>query len=497
MPLPINISDLLNGHTVEWERLEFKTGWNPEAVLHTVCAFANDINNWGGGYIVIGVEEKEGLPVLPPVGLKQNQLDSIQKKLIEISHKIAPFYSPVTSPVVVNEKHLLIIWVPGGENRPYKAPASLAEKSHKRFFIRRGSKTVPANTIEEITLIGLAAKIPFDDRINHQAGLSDLKLLLIQNYLQEIGSELYEHSSKLSFEELTAKMQIARGSLEYFKPLNVGLLFFNEHPETYFRGAIIEVVVYKDENGTSFIEKKFSGPLHYQLRGALSYIKSNIIEEYVQKIEGKAEALRFFNYPYRAIEESLTNAVYHKDYENRATIEVNIRFDRIEILSFPGPLPPIDNAALKQKNIVARDYRNRRIGDFLKELHLSEGRGTGIPSIYMAMQNNQSPDPLFETDEEKTYFLTTLMINKQSLEILRKRNQEDVPLNVPLNVPLSKRRKLVLDLVIADRFITVEELANKSFVSEKTIKRDLDYLKNNNILKRTGSRKTGFWEIIQ
>ncbi|MHC1738601.1 MAG: DeoR family transcriptional regulator [Ignavibacteriaceae bacterium] len=73
----------------------------------------------------------------------------------------------------------------------------------------------------------------------------------------------------------------------------------------------------------------------------------------------------------------------------------------------------------------------------------------------------------------------------------------NVTLNVPLNVSLSKRMKFVLDLVIADRFITIEELALKSAVSEKTIKRDLDYLRNNNILRRMGSKKTGYWEISQ
>ena len=45
MSLPINIKDLIHGHSVEWERLEFKRGWNPEDVIHTMCAFANDIHN--------------------------------------------------------------------------------------------------------------------------------------------------------------------------------------------------------------------------------------------------------------------------------------------------------------------------------------------------------------------------------------------------------------------------------------------------------------------
>ena len=51
MPLPVNLSDLINGNTIEWERLEFKKGWNPNSIVHTITTFANDINNWGGGYI--------------------------------------------------------------------------------------------------------------------------------------------------------------------------------------------------------------------------------------------------------------------------------------------------------------------------------------------------------------------------------------------------------------------------------------------------------------
>ena len=51
MSLPINIKDLIHGHSVEWERLEFKRGWNPEEVIHSMCAFANDLHNCNGNII--------------------------------------------------------------------------------------------------------------------------------------------------------------------------------------------------------------------------------------------------------------------------------------------------------------------------------------------------------------------------------------------------------------------------------------------------------------
>ena len=62
MSLPNNIHEVLQGRPVEWERLEFKRGWNPEAVLHTLCAFANDFHNLGSGYIFLGIDDENGSP---------------------------------------------------------------------------------------------------------------------------------------------------------------------------------------------------------------------------------------------------------------------------------------------------------------------------------------------------------------------------------------------------------------------------------------------------
>lgn len=50
-----------------------------------------------------------------------------------------------------------------------------------------------------------------------------------------------------------------------------------------------------------------------------------------------------------------------------------------------------------------RRYRNRRIGDILKELHLTEGRNTGFGKILRALEANGSSKPEFETDEDHSY----------------------------------------------------------------------------------------------
>ena len=415
MSLPVNIDELLNGKTVEWERIECKQGWNPEAVIHTICAFANDINNWGGGYIFIGVTEKDGVPHLPPLGLHLASLDSIQKELLNLSHKIQPYYSPVVQPYIINDRNILTIWVPGGDNRPYKVPTTLGDKSQYRYYVRRGSSSVTANQQEERLLLEMAKRIPFDDRVNHHAKIEHFSFGLIRSFLEEIKSALAKESAHMLLSDLALQMRIAGGPPEALLPLNVGLLFFSEKPEIYFKGAKTDVVIYQDKSGTLFTEKTFTGPLHIQLRNVLSFIQTNIINEKVIKVSSKVEAKRIYNFPLAAVEEVIANAFYHRSYELDNPIEINYFPGRIEILSFPGPLPPVTKVVLKQKRIVARNYRNRRVGDFLKELKLTEGRATGFPTIYDSMYQNGSPNPVFDTDEEYNYFLAILPVHPDFL----------------------------------------------------------------------------------
>ena len=62
--------------------------------------------------------------------------------------------------------------------------------------------------------------------------------------------------------------------------------------------------------------------------------------------------------------------------------------------------------------LKARRYRNRRLGDFLKELNLTEGRATGIPTIQQELKNNGSAPARIETDEDRSYFLIEIPCRK-------------------------------------------------------------------------------------
>lgn len=445
MAIPINIEELINKRVVESTRIEFKSDFNPNAIIHSICAFANDIDNLGGGYIIIGVEEKDGSPVFPIKGIKQSRIDHILKELVSYCRCIEPLYDPIVEPVLYHDVYVIVIWVPGGYGRPYKASKDVygkeAPKSSKYYYIRKFSSTIIASPEEEKELFYISTDIPFDDRPDLAAEVDDLDIGLMRNHLKEIGSALYERSKKMSALEIATDMQLVSGPTERIKPLNVGILMFSEQIEKYFRHARIEVVDIPDPTGTNMTEKVFTGPIQRQLRDALAYIKNYTIKEVIIKDKRKAESAAIFNYPYAAIEEILSNAVYHRSYQVSEPITVRITPENIEVTSFPGFDRSISDESIANYSIRAKIYRNRRIGDFLKELHLIEGRNTGFPNAIKALRENGSDLLTFDMDENRSYLSVTIPVHSyflgKSEKTDKKAAYENLIINVLKNAPLT------------------------------------------------------------
>lgn len=164
--------------------------------------------------------------------------------------------------------------------------------------------------------------------------------------------------------------------------------------------------------------------------------------------------------------------------------------DRIEILSHPGADRSISIEGLKSYRVSSRRYRNRRIGEFLKELHLTEGRNTGFQKIIRALKTNGSPMPIFETDEERTYFLTTFLIHPSFLTSDEGRNEGR-------NDGLSDNEKLIVNAMQLDSTVTVAKMVTLLGLPRTAIERAIKNLKERGILQREGSTKKGKWIILK
>lgn len=144
------------------------------------------------------------------------------------------------------------------------------------------------------------------------------------------------------------------------------------------------------------------------IEGTMRYLRTMLIKLHMIKQDSKPTK-SIFNYPEKALEEAITNAFYHRDYRSRTPIVIEVQPYEVTISSATGPDRSIPIDAIKKgQRMVSRNYRNRHLGEFLKELSLIEGRNTGIPTIQRELKKNGSSPATFETDDDRLSFLVRI-----------------------------------------------------------------------------------------
>lgn len=458
MPLPINIEELLNKKKVESNRIEFKKGWNPVSIYHTICAFANDFDNLGGGYILVGVAEENGVAKRPVAGIPISQLDRIQREMLQYNQLIEPFYAPRISVEEVDGQSVLVIWAPSGINRPYTAPSDVTAKVKKPvFYIRYGSSSVEAKGAQLDELRDMVNRVPFDDRGNPEIKISDISPILVKDYLVKVGSRLQNEDLVNNLEGVLEQMDLLEGPTEKRHIKNVAAMMFCEYPEKFFRITQVDIVIFpkgRENNPDNIIElPTIKGSVPTMIRDTMTYLRTNVVKEQIKKQIDDEHSIRYFNYPYQTLEEAVVNALYHRNYNEREPVEITIEPTRISILNHGGPDRSIPlEVVRKAQTLRCRKYRNRRLGEFLKELELTEGRATGIPTIQRKLKDNGSAPATIETDENRAYFLIDIPCHPDFVE--------ECLSNDVSNVELGKNERLkhVLSNVVSNVVSNVEEI---------------------------------------
>ena len=306
--LPFNLDDLLHCRGVESERVEFKATWDPRTtgpqVLRTICAFANDFHNLNGGYVVIGVDERDGRGRLPPRGLSEAQVDAAQKWIRGQCNRLDPPYAPVLSPERVGQRFLLVVWAPASDMRPHQAPTGAmgsGEKGTRRYFVRLGSETVDAQRHPHLLrgLVEQTARVPWDDRALRQARQEDMREAKVREFLREVGSGLLDEPDA---REIFRRLRLVLRVNDHEVPRNIGVLCFSNDPTQWFRGAAIQVVRFTaGAAGDVQEERVFRGALVDQVRDCLAYLR-NLSAVYFHKQADDIHTQRTASYPFAALQ---------------------------------------------------------------------------------------------------------------------------------------------------------------------------------------------------
>lgn len=502
MELEVGIEDLLGKKRIESDRIEFKSGWNPDDIYRSVCAFANDYNNDGGGYIVVGVEEENGVVKRPVKGIEEDKLDMIQKEMVGYNNLISPPYFPQGIPTKVDGKWVYVIVARAGVQRPYKSPEYVTSKKDKKYhyYIRYLTSSVKANFEQERELINMSDSTPFDCRANHKATFADISPLLLEDHLRKTGSKLASQVRERGVEEILNDMQLLVGPPELRYIQNVALMMFCEHPEKFFGYTYVQMTLFpKGSVEHPSISEDFpiiTGSVPQMIQATMERFRNLIIREKVIKVPNQMEALRIYNYPYQAIEEAVVNAFYHRDYLSYEPVTIEIEPDCINIMNFPGIDRSISEKTIADGNrFVSRYYRNRRLGEFLKELELSEGHSSRIPTIQDELKRNGSPKAEFITDTDRratrvripihTAFIESTFDDKPA-EKTGEKNRRKKPAENQL-----KQNDKIMSLLTDGKWHKTSEIAECLGLKESRTKEIMKRLIDDNIVVDNGKISKG------
>lgn len=166
------------------------------------------------------------------------------------------------------------------------------------------------------------------------------------------------------------------------------------------------------------------------------------------------------------------------------------------ILNCPGPDRSISKEDIEKGDMLkSRRYRNRRLGDFLKELDLTEGRSTGVPTIQTKLAENGSPRAIFETTDDRLTFLITIPIHEMCSESSETTN-ESLETHLESSERKRKSSERILDLIKNKPTISAAEIAMEIDMSSRGVEKQIKKLREAGVIRRNGADFGGYWEII-
>ena len=404
--------DLKELSTRENERVEWKENGDDKnivsSITKTISAFANDIANIGGGYVVCGAKESKdeyGFPKVHYVGLNADKLKEIEGKVLQhcrdyVSPSIAPIVQELDNPENQATRVLVFIMPASSDAHTYRSSETT------NYYVRISRETREArNGILSQLLIKKQKIEYFDKRPQENASEKDIDVILFRDSIQEMGLYLPNKSledyfsDKEQIAELVPPLFVKKSLSNNLVPRNFSLLMFGKKSSitSLFHESYTIVSVYKgwDRSEPTSERHIITGSIIEQTKKALELLNTQAYMAF-DKVSIKPNQVK---YPIRALQEALINAIVHRDYEIPQPIRITIFSDRIEILS-PGTLHwGVDRDKFLHGKASPK-WRNQSFAYLFNKLQLAQSEGQGIPTIFRTMREEGCPEPIFEIENE-------------------------------------------------------------------------------------------------
>jgi ATP-dependent DNA helicase RecG len=386
--------NLLND--LESDRAERKASINDiDRISEAICAFANDLpNHRQPGVVFIGANDNGSCAHLPVT-------DRLLLTLAELrsNGNILPFPMMTVQKKHLNGCELAVIVVEPSDDPPVRFRG--------RTYVRVGPRRAIATHQEERHLSEKRRfrNQPYDIQPVSYATLNDLDLELFRRvYLPSaLPVDILEENHR-SLEQQLASMRFTTIEPQAL-PTTLGILVLGKDPGQFMPGAYIQFARFDGTELTDPIkdQKEISGPLPDLLKMADEILQINIAT--TLDITTQLADTRHSDYPIRALQQLVRNAILHRTYEgSNAPVRIYWYADRIEIYNPGGPYGAVTRENFGTPGIT--DYRNPHLAETMKKLGYTQLSGIGISLARQELEKNGNP-PL-EYNVEASHMLVTI-----------------------------------------------------------------------------------------
>ena len=475
---------------------------DPKALAIPIVAFANA----DGGTIAVGVSDKNR---------KIEGVDQHTEKLNELLRVPLDFCNPtvsITSDLLPctdkdgNENHILLMYIP--------ASSELHANQADEAFMRVGDKSRKLSFEERIQLMYDKGERYYEDTAVYDATVDDIDMAAVERYTELIG---YTKSAKQYLHENNSFITTnAKGE----EQVSVAcILLFGKYPQKFFPRGRTRFIRYKGTEERVGAEMNvikdvtFEGTILDQVKATIAYLETQVEEHTFLGQHGQFVTHR--DYPKFVIQEMVVNACCHRAYNIKGT-EIQIKmFDNRLVFESPGRLP----GTVKPSNIRHTHFsRNPQIAQFLKTYDFVKEFGEGVDRMYRELEANGTSHLSFHLDDFILKITVPKVISQANNQSDATANAEKRTVNATVNAKnatvnsknlikrliekatvngekLTTNRISILQLMVENPYITKDEMATITGLNGSTIMRNIEKMRGK-YLRRVGSDKNGFWEII-
>ena len=438
----------------ETEKIEFKksTSELKEGII-SICAILNKKNS---GKLYFGIKDNGEI-----IGQEIGK-DTLRDIATEISRAIEPKVHPNIKKIILNKKECVLVEFKGISNLYF---------AYGRAYIRVSDQNQQLD-VENIKERIISQNNIIWDKQTFDGTIKDINSTQLKKCITKANQK-----GKINFKFTNVKDVLNKlNLLNKSKLTNAGNVLFSKKANIELQCA-----VFKTKEKSEFIDINLKKGNIFEL---IEFSKKYLFEHLNWRADlTKTERVERLEIPERALFEAIINSFCHKDYTIIKSNEIAIYPDRVEIYN-PGKFPKeysIKEYLLgKGKSIL----RNPSIAQILYYFDYIENWGSGLKRI------NEY------CNEQNVKVEYRIEPNGLSIIFYRPNVIKNVPVNVPVNEVVN-RENLLLNLILKNNKIKIKDLSNNLDVTEKTIKRDLKKLKYEKKIKRIGSDKSGYWQVLK